>query len=74
MVSIEIQEKSGRWQRCTIVSSNARSIVNALKAAVETNIASGARTARAVDLKTSEVIDFFEMEMNASYETGFNNS
>jgi hypothetical protein len=60
MVSIEIEDRSGKWHRYTIVSANARSIVNALKAAVETELASSTKKARAVDLKTGEVIDYLQ--------------
>ena len=60
MVSIEIEDRSGKWHRYTIVSANARSIVNALKAAVEIELASFNKKARAVDLKTGEIIDYLQ--------------
>jgi hypothetical protein len=49
MISIEIEDKSGKWHRYTIVSANARSIVNALKTAIKTDIASATKKARAVE-------------------------
>lgn len=60
MISIEIEDKSGKWHRYTIVSANARSIVNALKTAIKADIASATKKARAVDLKTGEVIDYLQ--------------
>ena len=59
MVSIEVEDKLGHWQRYTIVSANAVSIVKALKEAIESELASESTKARAVDLKTGQVIDLF---------------
>jgi len=64
MVSIEVEDKLGHWQRYTIVSANAVSIVKALKAAIESELASESTKARAVDLKTGQVIDFLQAQLN----------
>lgn len=57
MVEIEVQDQFGHWHHLRRVNDNPATIMLALQAAIQTQLASRSRKARAVDADTGQLID-----------------